>query len=82
MKPYASETWPPPPDRPLLEADTDNDYWLAANDLIREVTWRDYAVVYFAAVWLLLACFAIASHHQLPAGTIKNVHQIIRTMLP
>jgi len=74
--------WPPPPVRPELETDTGDDDWLTANDLLKEVTWRDYAAVIFAVLWLLLACFAIAFHHHLPAGAIKNVHHIVRTVLP
>ncbi len=75
--------WPPPPTRPLpdAEADADDDDWLIANDLIREVTWRDYAIVYFAVFWLLIACFAIAFHH-LPAETVKNVPHIVRIVVP
>ena len=82
MKPQTPGTWPPPPMRPeaAVEADPDDDDWLAANDLVREVTWRDYAVVVFAVLWGLLACLAIVSHHHLPLGTIKHVHQIIRTV--
>ncbi len=78
------KTWPPPPMRPQpeAEADPDGDDWLTANDLVREVTWRDYAIVTFAAVWLLLACATIAFHHHLPAGAIKNVHHLVRTVLP
>ena len=77
-----NETWPPVPMRPepAVEADPDGDDWLTANNLTWEVTWRDYAIVCFAAVWLMLACFAIAVHHHLPPGAIKDVHQIIRTV--
>ncbi len=83
MKQPANEIWPPPPMRPqhTVEADADGDDWLTANDLRPDVTWRDYAIVSFAALWLLLACLAIAAHHHLPLGTIKNVHQIIRSVL-
>ncbi len=79
---HTSEIWPPPPTWPQPEADTNDDDWLTANDFLREVTWRDYAIVYFAALWLLLACAAIACHHHLPAGVVKSVHHIVRTVLP
>ena len=71
------KTWPPPPTRPQPEVEANPDDWLAANDLVREVTWRDYAVLVFAVLWGLLACLAIAAHHHLPPEIIKNVHQII-----
>ena len=77
------EIWPPPPMRPHLESeadlDGDND-WLTANDLIREVTWRDYAIVNFAALWLLIACVTMAFHYS-SAGAIKNVTHIVRIVL-
>ena len=81
---HTSETWPPAPVQPHLECEADPDGvndWLTANDIIREVTRRDYAIVSFAALWLLLACIAIAFHHRLPAGAIKNVTHIVRTVL-
>ena len=79
MKPQAPETWPPAPTRPQPEdeANTDDDDWLAANDLVTDITWREYAVVTFAVLWGLLACLAIAAHHHLPPGIIKNVHRLI-----
>ena len=82
MKP-SNKTWPPPPicSRLETEADADDDDWLGANDLLRDVTWRDYAVVTFAALWLLLACVAIAFHHRLPAGLVKNVPHLVRIVL-
>ena len=73
----ANETWPPPPALPEPMAETNDDDWLTANDFIREVTWREYAVVAFAALWGLLACLAIACHHRLPAGVIKNTLHIV-----
>ncbi len=77
------EAWPPPPVRPepAVEADADGD-WLAANDLVTDITWRDYATTAFAVLWGLLACVAIAVHHHLPSGAIQKVHQIIRTVSP
>ena len=81
---HTSETWPPPPTRPEPDAETDadSDDWLAANDFIREVTWRDYAVVISAALWLLLACVAVVSCHHLPLRVIQSAHHLIRTILP
>ena len=79
---HTSETWPPPPTRPEPVIDVDDDDWLTANDVILDVTWRDYAVVIFAALWLLLACSAVVSPYRLPTGTIRNIHHIIRAAAP